>query len=493
MDTQPSQQHYLGIDIGSVSLSLVLIDENKHILHHEYLFHYGNIASLLAERLAALDLSHVVQISHNHRSGDFFYDGLSINDPLAGIEGILYQQPHTGSAFAIGGETFGLILFDENYKYRKYISNSSCAAGTGAFLDQQAERLGLPGSAELSRLADIFEGQPPKIATRCAVFAKTDLIHCQQQGYSLKAISAGLCQGLAHNIYDTLIKGVVLQEPVLAVGGVSKNPRVMHYLSEMIGLPILIPEYSAISGAIGCALIAQSRSQAEVSQALNVPFSLDSLLKKQTQEKHYFYGPLAPASAARSGYPDFSDHRHFISQDVEVYAYDPFIINNEGKVSAYLGIDIGSTSTKAVVMDAVHPGEAIYYGLYTRTAGQPIQATQSLLSVLREIEEQQGIQFDFLGVGATGSERNFIQKVLKILSLLKHYPDISLFVHINPIFCCPGLVSESIFKTLEEDIGIPIVSIVYDGTTTEKNSLLAPTMHYIQQSFVDKQREPLCR
>ncbi len=75
------------------------------------------------------------------------------------------------------------------------------------------------------------------------------------------------------------------------------------------------------------------------------------------------------------------------------------------------------------------------------------------------------------------------QNVLKILSLLKHYPDIRLFVHVNPIFCCPGLVSESIFKTLEEDIGVPIVSIVYDGTTTEKNSLLAPTMHYILQSI----------
>jgi hypothetical protein len=74
--------------------------------------------------------------------------------------------------------------------------------------------------------------------------------------------------------------------------------------------------------------------------------------------------------------------------------------------------------------------------------------------------------------------------VLKILSLLRHYPDISLFVQVNPIFCCPGLVSESIFKTLEEDIGIPIVSIVYDGTTTEKNAMLAPAMHYILQSFL---------
>ena len=99
--------HYLGIDIGSVSIGLVLIDERRQILHHEYLFHYGNIAQILAERLAALDLSHVVQVGHNYRSGDFFADAagvaavISINDQLASIEGILYQHPHTGSAFAI--------------------------------------------------------------------------------------------------------------------------------------------------------------------------------------------------------------------------------------------------------------------------------------------------------------------------------------------------------------------------------------------------------
>jgi hypothetical protein len=68
--------------------------------------------------------------------------------------------------------------------------------------------------------------------------------------------------------------------------------------------------------------------------------------------------------------------------------------------------------------------------------------------------------------------------LLKIFSLLDHYPDISLFVHVNPIFCCPGLVSESIFRAVEKDIGVPIVSVVYDGTTTNKNELLVPYLHY---------------
>jgi hypothetical protein len=72
--------------------------------------------------------------------------------------------------------------------------------------------------------------------------------------------------------------------------------------------------------------------------------------------------------------------------------------------------------------------------------------------------------------------------VMKIFSLLRHYPDLAMFIHVNPIFCCPGLVSESLFEAVEKDIGIPIVSIVYDGTSAKRNEVLAPYMHYILQS-----------
>ena len=72
-----------------------------------------------------------------------------------------------------------------------------------------------------------------------------------------------------------------------------------------------------------------------------------------------------------------------------------------------------------------------------------------------------------------------VQNIMKIFSLWQHYPNLKLFIHVNPIFCCPGLVSESIFKAVEKDIGIPIVSIIYDGTTTDRNDILAPYLHYI--------------
>jgi predicted CoA-substrate-specific enzyme activase len=403
MSASETKGFYLGIDIGSVSLSYVLINQHKQVLKSGYLFHQGNILKSLTEKLEELDLSRVYQVAYNHKASDFFSAGVCVNEQVALIEGGRYQEKNVGSMFTIGGETFGLILFDQKNQYQRYIANSSCAAGTGAFLDQQAERLGLSGSEELSQLADSFQGDPPKIATRCAVFAKTDLIHCQQQGHSIEAISAGLCKGLAHNIVDTLIKGVTLREPVVVVGGVSQNPKVMRYLSEMIGYPLVIPEYAVLTGAIGCALIAQSRTR-QPSQF--TPFSTATLLKKQTQAKHHFYPPLA---SELSVFPDFTNHKHYVSHNVEVDLYNPPL--KKGRIPAYLGLDIGSTSTKAVVMEAANEGQ-ILLGLYTRTMGQPIKATQALLRVLREIEDYYEIEFELRSVGTTGSGRNFIQKVI---------------------------------------------------------------------------------
>jgi len=403
MGTNTEGRHYLGIDIGSVSLSYVLIDQSKSILQKGYLFHHGNIYGLLKETLDGLDLSLVQQVAFNHKACDFFTAGVSVNEQVALIEGALFQQADFGGMFVIGGETFGLILFDEQNHYRRYIANSSCAAGTGGFLDQQAERLGLSDSAELSLLAETFKGTPPKIATRCAVFAKTDLIHSQQQGYSLAAICAGLCQGLAHTIADTLVKGVALRGPLLAVGGVSKNPKVMQYLAELIGAPLVIPPFSALTGAIGCALMARSRAP---DLARRQQFSSETLLNHQNQTKHYFFAPLSPCL---SQVPDFGAHPRYLLHNVEVDQYQ--VPAPKGAVAVYLGIDIGSTSTKAVVMAAGATCQ-ILFGLYTRTLGQPIKATQSLLRVLRAIEEEHGVHFDVCGVGTTGSGRNFIQKVL---------------------------------------------------------------------------------
>ncbi len=244
-----------GIDIGTITIALVLMDSNGLVLFRDYQVHHGNVSIALQNSIRKFPVQNLATIGVIAEKGrEFFKAGIEVNEQVAVIEGVRQSVPRMGSIIIIGGETFGLILFTPEGRYKKYISNSACAAGTGSFLDQQALRLGLSGSAELSNLAQSYQGIPPKIATRCAVFAKTDLVHMQQQGYSLPAIAAGLCHGLAQNIAHTLFHAIDLVEPVMVVGGVSKNKRVVHYLEKEIHLSLQIPPHSEYIGAIGAAL-----------------------------------------------------------------------------------------------------------------------------------------------------------------------------------------------------------------------------------------------
>src|SRR5208337_270079 len=107
----------------------------------------------------------------------------------------------------------------------------------------------------LVRRARANGGAAPKISTRCAVFARTDLVHAQQAGYSLEEICDGLCRGLSQNIADTLCGGERLQEPVLFAGGVAQNAAVRKHLEHALGVSLLSPVDAPVLAARGAALL----------------------------------------------------------------------------------------------------------------------------------------------------------------------------------------------------------------------------------------------
>ncbi len=390
-----------GIDIGSTTIAAVLLDSEGSLILKDYQFHNGNVYSALEATVAKFPVQTLNAIGVVAEKGrEFFKSGIEVNEQVAIIEGVKLYVPKPGAIITIGGETFGLILFDPDGKYKKYISNSACAAGTGAFLDQQAARLGLSGSEQLSELAQSFEGVPPKIATRCAVFAKTDLIHMQQKGYDLPTIAAGLSLGIAQNICNTLFHGIELLEPVVVVGGVSKNKKVVQYLQEEIRHPLTVLPDGEYAGAIGAALTAGRQSSA---QGQRTSFAIGSLLTRTDHVKTYHYPPLSEGS---STIPDFTAWQSYVQHDVEVDIYEP--LEKNAVIECYLGIDIGSTSTKATL---VSRGRNVVAGLYTRTGGQPITALQRITRTMEEMEKRFEVQFTLCGTGTTGSGRKFIQKV----------------------------------------------------------------------------------
>ncbi len=417
----------LGIDIGSVAVAAATIDANGKITDRFYRFHSGDIGLALAAMDKEMDLSTVVAVASTGRTGagieaDAWYDS-----QIAAIESVRSRYPAAGAILIVGGEKYSLARLTMDGQYAGSRSNSGCAAGTGSFLDQQAGRLGLTNAAALASLACSNTAEAPKIATRCAVFAKTDLIHSQQEGHAQAAITDGLCRGLTRNIIDALFKGESIQEPVVFSGCVALNDAVLKRLREQTGLDIIRDSEAPYHGAIGAALLLLAKPiqpgtahSGEVTDPRftpvvdmkvirRTPFISASMLRNEHKlDRSDFYPAL---SLIQSDYPDFSANEGYIDHcskvdgrpgmDVEVDVYTGF----EQHTKACLGFDIGSTSTKAALVDLQG---TMLAGFYTRTAGKPVEAFQALLEAAEHLVSKKGFQLEITGCATTGSGRAFI-------------------------------------------------------------------------------------
>ncbi len=216
----------------------------------------------------------------------------------------------------------------------------------------------------------------------------------------MPAIAAGLCHGVAQNIANTLFHGVKLLQPIVVTGGVSKNTKIIQHLEKEIHHPLQTPPDSEYRGAIGAALIALHQNIPPQQEA---PVAVHNLLNRIPFSKSYFYPPLLEV---KSRIPDFSAWRSYVQRDVEVDIYEKLRRNTV--IDCYLGIDIGSTSTKATIMNR---RKTVVVGLYTRTSGQPIAALQKITRTIEDLEKRFMVNFSLLATGTTGSGRKFIQKV----------------------------------------------------------------------------------
>jgi activator of 2-hydroxyglutaryl-CoA dehydratase len=135
--------------------------------------------------------------------------------------------------------------------------NTVCAAGTGSFLDRQAERLEIP----IEQFGDyaLRSDNPVRIAGRCAVFAESDMIHKQQLGFSEEDIIRGLCDALVRNYLNNVAKGKDIQSSIFFQGGVAANIGMKAAFEKALGMPVYVPEHYDMMGAIGAAILAKEK------------------------------------------------------------------------------------------------------------------------------------------------------------------------------------------------------------------------------------------
>ena len=401
------KKHYLGIDIGSVAIAIAVTDEHNQIIHTSYAFHNGQITKNLQNLLKEIKLNEIKAIGYTSAAPSIIKQGKPVDSRIAYFTAAKYFHPDLQALLIIGAEKFGLATFDKNGQYLNYKSNTSCAAGTGNFLDQQAERLNLTSILEFSKIAYENTGSFPKIASRCAVFAKTDLIHAQQEGYSLEEICDGLSYGLAKNIVDTVFHNDAFSN-VVASGGVALNKAVIKHIEQLTQLKITVDRYANVYGAIGASLNA-GENETEFAVKLE---RFDDIVITEKKEKKYYYPSL---QLMLSDYPDFESHEHYnffsacfpVMKAVEVDVYSSF--RKKSTVQIFLGIDIGSTSTKAVLLGQ---NKEVRAGFYTRTSGQPLKAVQVIFEAICEFSAKKDIHLTISGAGTTGSGRKFTGKII---------------------------------------------------------------------------------
>src|SRR4030067_382586 len=344
-------EKFIGLDAGSVSVKIAVLDAKGNVLETKYVRHKGKpitvayelLKGVMRDELCVKRKQHETQnieeidfsLLTSHLSLSITGSGGKIIARAFGIElvnEVIAQSystkrfyPEIRTIIEMGGEDSKLIILEDG-KVKEFAMNSVCAAGTGSFLDQQAERLRL-SIEEFSENA-LKSENPPRIAGRCSVFAKSDMIHLQQIATPVHDIVAGLCFAVVRNFKGSIAKNMALSLPVSFQGGVAANKGVVRAFKEIFQFEsLLIPEHFALMTAIGAAL---KNIEEGVESHYDVEKLKDFISSQSSEEKGH--KPLKISN--------------FKFQISNLQSSHLTLLPAEGvKIMAYLGIDIGSIST----------------------------------------------------------------------------------------------------------------------------------------------------
>lgn len=258
---------YLGIDVGSVTTKVALVDEKGKYVDSYMLRTAGK--PVLAVQKGLKELYQKAICDYDVQGVGTTGSGRNLAGALVGADVIKNEItahavaastniPGVQTILEIGGQDSKIILLRDGI-VTDFAMNTVCAAGTGSFLDQQANRLNVP--IELFGETALKSQNPARIAGRCGVFAESDLIHKQQLGYAVEDLLYGLCQALVRNYLSNLALGKEILPMVTFQGGVATNSGMVKAFEEALGTKVIVPENHQTMGAIGAALLAMENHQ----------------------------------------------------------------------------------------------------------------------------------------------------------------------------------------------------------------------------------------
>ncbi len=383
----------VGVDIGSTTIKMVAINGEGKIIFHRYLRHFSNVVATLKDvveeaqhalptRLLSIAFTGSAGMGLSECTGLGF-----IQEVVACTKAVKKIIPQADTVIELGGEDAKITYFGDSMEQRM---NGVCAGGTGAFIDQMAVLLDTdPGG--LNELAKNYKMIYP-IASRCGVFAKTDIQNLMNEGATKEDIAASIFQAVVDQTIGSLAQGRPIKGKVAFLGGP------LHFLSELrqrfietLKLSeeqIVAPDGSQYFVALGAAMSTGEEEQ-----------SMDCLVEPNLAGLRAGSGFLDPLFADEAEYEDFKQ-RHARAQvekgDITSYT---------GRV--FLGIDAGSTTTKLAL---VGEGGELLYSYYTSNRGKPLE---SVIEGLQELYGKLPAAACIAGTTATGYGENLVKAALK--------------------------------------------------------------------------------
>jgi len=378
----PGEKTSLGVCLGASTVSIVQVglsgsgpNAAPHIIDHALYPHDGNPSRTLIRALEPLDLSQFKGIAATGRKFCRFLNLTTISEPEAVETAYPYVKPaglRCPAIVSAGGETFMVYVLNRQGRIINVLTGNKCASGTGEFFLQQLRRMDV-SLEEAARWASVET--PYEVSGRCSVFCKSDCTHATNKGIPKSRVAAGLCRMMASKIVELLKK--VERRDIMITGGTARNQMMIEYLRrEIQGL--IVPEQAAYMEALGAALWALHHE--------TVPFpGLAAMFTSRTAA----FDRLPPLDQATA------------QVEFKTMATGQLQPGDD----CILGLDVGSTTTKAILMRTAD--NTILASIYLRTDGDPVGASRRCYkAIMQQARSQIGAaHFSVHGIGVCGSGR----------------------------------------------------------------------------------------
>ena len=400
---------HVGLDVGSTTVKIVVMNDNLETIYCDYQRHFSdtkntvcNVLSSLADKYPDSEFT-IALTGSGAMSASKFLDLPFIQEVVSCKRAVEKYIPQTDVVIELGGEDAKIIYFDKSIEQRM---NGTCAGGTGAFIDQMASLLHTDPTG-LNELAKNHKMIYP-IASRCGVFAKTDIQPLLNEGAAKEDIAASIFQAVVNQTISGLACGRPIRGKVAFLGGP------LNYLSELRNRfietlhltdeEIIIPEEAHLLVAKGAAI---DSINAHLITAQKLRSKIEVLKASHDDTSN----PLSPLFSIDADYDEFKQrHEKDTVEKADLKTYSG---------NAYIGIDAGSTTTKLVLID---DEGRLLYSLYNSNEGNPLQ---SVIKMLRQLYNELPKSVTIRYSGVTGYGEKLIQTALNVdlneIETIAHY------------------------------------------------------------------------